>query len=176
LARKPQAPDFDVDMVDDSTGTIIDLDDEVQVQRDLNIMDVESIVPTDIPQPESFNIDMRRKDKRLDIDRVPTRKEVDVNIETTIPTNVAPLKPFDMDMRRQEQEISFNDVSSMPDLTVDPSTAPMDADASLFESLGDVEMEQFKETEFEGVGDIDFDEEEEDEEDLDINMRQDMRL
>jgi hypothetical protein len=84
--------------------------------------------------------------------------------------------PVEMTDEENESELLFDDVEApQGQLPVEPQAAPMDAEFPLFEGLS-VEMDQFKEPEFEGVGDIDLDDEDEDEGELDVNMRPDMEV
>lgn len=83
--------------------------------------------------------------------------------------------PVEMTDEENRAELLFDDVEVPSALDVQPQSAMPEADIPLFEPV-DVEMNQFEEEEFEGIGDIELEDEGDSEDELDISMMQDMRI
>ena len=172
-----QVGEFDVDMNIGDQKIMIDRAPVSQPDMDVDIQQNISDEDTDVSPLAPVNVDMRGRQESIRIDRVPARQpEVDVDIQRTIPTDVAPLDAVDVDMRGEEEGILFDNVPTQPDIDVNPQGGGMEAEFDLFQSLGDVDMSQYNETEFEGVDEVELDEKHKPRGQLDVQMTQDMGI
>ncbi len=175
LTDIPERPDVAVELAED--GLLADVDEEIPVTDDLDV-DIQRTIPTDISPLGAVNVDMNGlHDEIIRINRAPVlNPDVDVDIQRTIPTNISPLAPFDVDMCPEEEGINFDNIPIQQDIEVDPQVGGMDADFDLFNSLGDVDMSQFKETEFEGGDEIELNDRTKPRGQLDVQITQDIEL
>lgn len=172
-----QVGEFDVDMNIGDQKLRIDRAPVRQPDMDVSIQRSISDKDTVVSPLDTVDVDMRGRQENIRIDRSPFRQpEVDVDIQRTIPTDIAPLDSVDVDMRGAEEGILFDNVPTQSDIDVNPQGGGMEAEFDLFQSLGDVDMSQYNETEFEGVDEVELEDKPKARGQLDVQMTQDMGI